>query len=275
MLGLFALITAPYFIAKLGGLGVLLKSRQAAAASLTDTGLITGNSKSTYAIVVALATVPPFLALLALWIERSRPLRVGRTSLPTLALVLALITSNALVNNPISNPRYWVLSLVLAFVIVGRHAARPVFVRGLIVVLLLSAVVVFPYLDYFRYTNHEGGQAGPLTELIHKTDYDSMAQIQDGVLFAKERGHTDGKQMLGAGLFWDRGTSGRISPRTPVLFWRPTSTFPTPTCRHLCGLRPGWTSLGWALSESWARSDMSLVDSTCTFRPLGSRDDPQ
>ena len=202
LLGLFALVTAPYFIAKLGGLGVLLTSRQAAASSLTNTGLITGTSKSTYAIVLALATVPPFLALLGLWIERSPGLRTSRSSLPTLALMLALVVSNALLNNPISNPRYWVLSIVLAFVIVGRRAARPTFVRGVIVGLLLAGVVVFPYLDYFRYTDHQGGQAGPLTELVQKTDYDSMAQIQNGVLFAKERGHTDGGQMLGAALFW-------------------------------------------------------------------------
>ena len=110
--------------------------------------------------------------------------------------------------------------------------------------LLLSAVVVFPYLDYFRYTNHEGGPQ--VREPSSSTRRTTIRWLRSRTVFClRRREVTPTESRCSArGCPGYRGTYWANKPRTPVLFWRPTSTFPTPTCRHLCGLRPGWTSLG-------------------------------
>ena len=120
----------------------------------------------------------------------------------TLCLGSGLLVVNALVNNPVSNPRYWFGTVVLGLLLGSERVQRPAVMRMFLVTVLLAFLVVFPYADRYRYTNSTQQRMSLTQSLELKGDFDSFAEIANAVSYSQERGHTDGGQVLGALGFW-------------------------------------------------------------------------
>ncbi|WP_367343319.1 hypothetical protein [Propionibacterium sp.] len=107
-----------------------------------------------------------------------------------------------LIVNPVSTPRYIFGSVALAVLAVyGLYSTVRKF-RIVAVATLIGMVVIFPAADAFRYSLDAGIiLEDPLQELTGP-DYDGFAQIVNTVQYADLEGHTGGRQMLGALLYW-------------------------------------------------------------------------
>ena len=181
-----------------GRLGAYFTSRQA----ITEVGA-TDNAQGAFLQVLLSwsLSVPAFWALLGL-------LRVPR--LPggdrwlrgvRWLLLPVLLALNAVVNNPISKPRFWVGTVVLTLLFTMPRLCRPRGFRiagaGLIAALLL----VFPYSDYFRYSDREDVAVVSLADqFINNGDYDAFQQVQTGLDYVRENGFSP-QDALGPPLF--------------------------------------------------------------------------
>ena len=119
-------------IVELGGLGVFFDSRQAISESVgTATGGPVGAaaaSQAGSALLRGFGTVPAVLALLFVtrWLVTSR---TARRRPGVLLLWCALFALNVVVNNPVSNPRYWFLTVLFALLFTA-FPRSPVMYRG-------------------------------------------------------------------------------------------------------------------------------------------------
>jgi len=190
---------SPVLFLSLGGFDVLFKNREAANAQLTDSGLYSEGSHAAGGIIISLSNAVPFVALfsLAAVLSSSPKLRRKFEIWLLLALVLAI---NVLLNNPISNPRYWFLTVVLSFVFffLGRRPRPPIL--SVAVAFIAASLVLFPLLNVFRYDVYQK-QSGLPEVFLDNTDFGAVTDIGLIVRYVDRHGHTDGKQLLGAALF--------------------------------------------------------------------------
>ncbi|MFC5063204.1 hypothetical protein [Actinomycetospora atypica] len=209
LLGVGTLVTAPGFIALLGGPRVLLADRQSVYEQLSASGLYSSASNATGGLVAVIGGVLPFVALICLAkLLVDDP--VFRRRAEAWALGVALVGLNVLMNNPISNARYWAFAIVLAFFFTWRGSARPAVLTSFVTVFALSALIVFPYLDAFRVSESTMKLYGvrtpaydqPVDFVLGKTDYASITDIAVAIRVAEHQGHTYGRQLLGAATFW-------------------------------------------------------------------------
>ncbi|WP_234347781.1 O-antigen polymerase [Streptomyces specialis] len=202
-----AYVASALLIVQLGGPSVFFASRQEISASLSEaTGAEAADStggEAGNALLRGFGTVPAMLALLFLtrWMVTSRSARRR----PSVLLPWAgLLVINAIVNNPISNPRYWFLTVLFAllFTVFPRS---PVMYRAALALGVIFALLVFPFTDRFRY-DEEGRQEVEtqswLEPLVVK-DYDQVNMFANTITYeADGNGHTYGKQVAGAALFF-------------------------------------------------------------------------
>ncbi|WP_229895993.1 hypothetical protein [Streptomyces cinerochromogenes] len=189
-----------------GGARAYFTSRQA----LHEAGLMDGSGD---AFVAALRSwslsVPAFWALLGLLhVPRApggdRVLRgVRRLLLP---LLLAL---NVVVNNPVSKPRFWFGTVLMALLFSVPRMCRPRAFRAIAATLMATVLLVFPYSDYFRYDDREQFTVVSLSaQFTANGDYDAFQQVQTGVDLARDEGFAP------------------LNALGPVLFWVPRSVWP-------------------------------------------------
>jgi hypothetical protein len=176
------LVLAVVLIPRMGGLGASFTSREALwqAEAATD---------SERTLRTWLLAVPAFWALLGLihlprrtpgdrWLRRVRWL--------LLPLLLGL---NVVVNNPISRPRFWAGTVLLVLLFSWRPLNRPRAFRITAAAITVVVLLVFPYSDYFRYSQREAIQVVSLTEqLTSNMDYDSFQQTQTGIDYVADNG---------------------------------------------------------------------------------------
>ena len=187
----------------LGGLSSLLSSRQGVSRSLEEAGLTADGSLAGAALLRGAGTVLPLVALLLL----TRRLVADRSRWRDVNLVVVwafVLVLNLVVNNPIANPRFWFLTAALAtfFVMFPRSvtAFRIVLLGGLV-----ASLVVFPYLDKFRYADGSSTVEQDLSvlELISVKDYDQTVMTASAVDYVRTGpGHTYGRQLAGSAFFW-------------------------------------------------------------------------
>ncbi|MFF3846931.1 hypothetical protein [Streptomyces sp. NPDC002328] len=181
-----------------GRLAAYFTSRQA----ITEVGAMNnGQDAFMQSLLSWSLSVPAFWALLGLLrIPRApggdRWLRGARW-----LLLPALVALNVVVNNPISKPRFWagMVLLALLFTVPRLCRTRPfrVTAAGLLAVLLF----VFPYSDYFRYSDREDVAVVSLAEQFTVNgDYDAFQQVQTGLDYAGEHGFSP-QDVLGPPLF--------------------------------------------------------------------------
>lgn len=206
VLAVGTVLLTPALVIALGGPEVLFGSRQAVADHLVRGALYTETSHVLGGALLTAANVLPFVAALAaLCLLRAR---VGpRRDLLLAALLGALVVSNLLLNNPISNARNWVLTIGIAFVIAVGFLRRPGAKVAFLALFIAGATVVFPYADAFR-TEQTGvhnslrSSSMPVDYFIGKTDYGASTDVGVTVLHVEREGHTWGRQLLGAAAFW-------------------------------------------------------------------------
>ncbi|MFG2553448.1 hypothetical protein [Streptomyces sp. NPDC048581] len=165
-----------------GGLRAFFTSRQALWQSRAE-------ADPTHALRVWALAVPAFWALVAL-VQLPRPagrdrlLRAIRwTALP------ALLVLNAIVNNPISRPRFWAGTVLLVLLFSWRRLSTPRAFRVAAAVITTAVLFAFPYSDYFRYDEREAVQVLALAEQFSTSmDYDAFQQMQTGIDYVRENG---------------------------------------------------------------------------------------
>ncbi|KUN99099.1 hypothetical protein [Streptomyces caeruleatus] len=189
-----ALVLAVVLVPLLGGWGAFFTSREA----LWRLDAATGSERT---LRIWLLSVPAFWALLGLihlpcrttgdrWLRRARWM-----------LLPLLIGLNVVVNNPISRPRFWAGTVLLALLFSWSRFNRPRAFRMTAAALTAVVLLVFPYSDYFRYSQREAVRVVSLTEqLTSNMDYDSFQQMQTGVDYVKENGFSP-SDALGPAVF--------------------------------------------------------------------------
>jgi hypothetical protein len=182
VLSALSLVLAVVLVPQLGGGAAFFTSRQALWQSEATTD--SERTLRTWTLCV-----PAFWALVGLihlprrttgdrWLRRVRWL--------LLPLLLGL---NVVVNNPISRPRFWAGTVLLVLLFTWSRFNRPRAFRITAAALTAVVLLVFPYSDYFRYSEREAVQVVSLTEqLTSNMDYDSFQQMQTGVDHVKENG---------------------------------------------------------------------------------------
>lgn len=185
------------------GLGIeaLFGSRQEVDEQLTQQGLRGAGSEVTSGLLTVFGQIPIFVALVALTVRlaREKKERTPRTK----AWWLLLLIVNLIVSNPVSSPRFWVVTVLLG-VLLALPNLRARGFRILLVGSVVGAIVVFPYADIFRYSpeNRPQVEDQSLTEVLATKDYDQVAMFANGIWWVSARGsHTEGRQLLGAALF--------------------------------------------------------------------------
>lgn len=198
VLGVLGAIVASYYIFSAGGVSAFFSSRQdlgiATAESLSSDG-----GESTRAIVASLAKVAPLAVLLAY--AHSWQWRRLKVRIPDVLIVALLAVVNVIVNNPISNPRYWFLAVMLGvfFTLVRSKTGQSVAVVSGI----LAAIVVFPVSDVTRYANpNDAVSYGSIWETIAVKDFDQFTMINNAVAYTTDAGFSLGGQIAGVLLFW-------------------------------------------------------------------------
>ncbi|CAN7327482.1 hypothetical protein [Knoellia sp. LjRoot47] len=197
-LALAGIVLAAVLVVLLGGPAAFFTSRQAISGGLrSDSG-----SNAGPAILRSFGTVPVLVGLLVTtrWL-RLDPVR--RRQVSVWALWLVLLLANAVVNNPISNPRYWFLTVAFAIMFVAV-TPRPPVVRLFMVVAVGAAILLFPFMDRFRYSDGAGPtvEASSWLDPLTIKDYDQMAMFANAISYVAEEGHTWGRQFVGALFFF-------------------------------------------------------------------------
>ena len=135
-------------------------------------------------------------------------IHVLRTREHTLAfldvvLMAALVVMNVVVNNPVSNSRYWALAVLFGLVlplIRGRKALFNLAILGG----TLASIFVFPLSDI---TRRAAGTQAPLQvdsvwTMIATKDYDQFTMLANTLGYTADHGLSWGMQALGPLLFW-------------------------------------------------------------------------
>lgn len=202
---LVALILTAGAVAYQGGVGQLFVSRFERGAALYSSS--DGGSKSIGLIIDSLQRVPVFVAFIGLLLYRlyKKRQRLGvplwlRLFLPLLA-VLVLVVSN-----PISTPRYWFGTVIVAttFIVMRwRRYSAALWVFFFIVALIF----VFPLADAFRNSTDvdlASSMEGMVLheEIVENGDFDSFQQLLNVIDFVDTEDYQYGQQILGTLGFW-------------------------------------------------------------------------
>ncbi|MER6981939.1 hypothetical protein [Streptomyces carpinensis] len=189
-----SLVLAILLIPRAGGPGVFFSSRQALEQAGAD-------GEMSKALEVSILAAPAFWALVAL-LHLPRP-RAGDRLLRAVRLLLLplFLGLNAVVNNPISRPRFWVGTVLLVLLFSWRRFSRPRAFRLAAAALAAVVLLVFPYSDYFRTDKREAIQVlSPAEQFTTNMDYDAFQQMLVGVDYVKEAGFSP-SAVLGPALF--------------------------------------------------------------------------
>lgn len=187
-----------YFISKLGGPAAFFESRERLAEQFTAAGLRSGGQASS-ALVTAFGQAPIAIVAIAWTVHYLR--NPGTIGISGRLWLIGLLALNAIVNNPISNARYWFLAIVIGL-IYSLPSMGPRVYRFSLIAAPTAALIAFPYSDYFRRIDRGPLTIGPLGETISTKDYDQAVMTANGLWYVAEHGHTWGQQLLGAIFFW-------------------------------------------------------------------------
>ncbi|MGW3008178.1 hypothetical protein ACWC9R_04965 [Streptomyces sp. NPDC001219] len=194
-----ALLLTVALIPGQGGLSAFFLSRQAAneAAAQAAPAASADRAMAAWAL-----SVPAFWALVGL-VHVPRFTAGDRTLRGLRWLLLPLLVAvNVVVNNPISQPRFWAGTVLLALLFGASWLRGPRAFRFGAAAVAAVVLVVFPYSDYFRYDKREAVQVVSLAEQFTSNgDYDAFQQIETGVDYVDTHGFTP-TAALGPPLFF-------------------------------------------------------------------------
>lgn len=202
LLVLLAFAASGYYVLKLGGPAVFFSSRQEISETVAASGVASTESNVGSAFLKGFGTVPALLALLFYTRRLVTSHRARRT--PSTVLVwVALAALNLVVNNPISNARYWFLTVLVSLLFTAFPSSASMY-RSVLAMGVVGALVLFPYADRFRY-DEEGQktvQSASVFEPLATKDYDQTVMFANTISWVDTRGHTYGRQLAGSALFF-------------------------------------------------------------------------
>ncbi|RCG26449.1 hypothetical protein DTL70_06895 [Streptomyces diacarni] len=211
-----ALACSGLLIGTLGGPAVFFSNREEIRESLGAANAEAA-SQAGSAFLRGFGTVPALLALLFLtrWLVVSRAAR-RRPLVPV--LWLAMLALNVVVNNPVSNPRYWFLTVLFSLLFTA-FPRSPVMYRAALATGVAIALVVFPFADRFRYeegTERPSRSTDSLLEPLTMKDYDQVGMVANTVTFVGSgEGHSLGRQLSGTALFFVPRSVWKDKPHDP------------------------------------------------------------
>jgi len=187
------------YIVQVGGLGVFFLSREETSEALDAINPDSGQALR--AIISAAGSVACLIALvfyIHVWRNRQRPLAAVDG-----ALTAALVVMNVIVNNPVSNSRYWTLAVVFGLLlpfIRGRKGIFNVMLAGG----ALASILVFPLSDVTRRAAGTGmaAQFDSVWNTIATKDYDQFTMLANTLGYTQDHGLSWGQQALGPLFFW-------------------------------------------------------------------------
>lgn len=194
-----AIGAALVYIVQVGGLAVFFLSREETSEALDAINPDSGQALR--AIISAAGSVACLIALIFyIHVWRNRQRRLG---LVDTALMVALAVINAVVNNPISNSRYWTLAVLFGLLlplIRGRKGIFNLMLAGGV----LASILVFPLSDVTRRAAGTGTavQFDSVWTTIATKDYDQFTMLANTLGYTQEQGLSWGYQALGAMFFW-------------------------------------------------------------------------
>ncbi|MFJ7199052.1 MULTISPECIES: hypothetical protein [unclassified Streptomyces] len=202
LLVLLAFAASGYYIVKLGGPAVFFTSRQEISASVAASGVVSGGSNVGSAFLKGFGTVPALLALL-FYTRRLVTSRRARRSPSTVLVQAGLIGLNAIVNNPVSNARYWFLTVLVSLLFTAFPSSAAMY-RSVLAAGVAGALVLFPYADRFRYdgAGYRPVESSSVFEPLATKDYDQTVMFANTITWVDTRGHTYGRQLAGSALFF-------------------------------------------------------------------------
>jgi hypothetical protein len=202
LLTLAAFAAGALLIVKLGGPAVFFSSRQEIIASVEDAGISGDGSQAGQALLRGFGTVPPLIALLVYtrWLVTSRR---ARRTWSVVATFGALALLNLIVNNPISNPRYWFLTVMFALLFTVFPISAAMY-RASLTLGVVVALLIFPFADRFRYDEHNTRrvETSSFLEPLALKDYDQVGMFANTITYVESgHGHSYGYQTAGSLLF--------------------------------------------------------------------------
>ncbi|MEE1747647.1 hypothetical protein [Streptomyces sp. JV184] len=202
LLVLLAFVASGYYILKLGGPAVFITSRQEISASVAASGVVSGQSNVGSAFLKGFGTVPALLALL-FCTRRLVTSRRARRSPSTVLVWTGLIALNTIVNNPLSNARYWFLTVLVSLLFTAFPSSAAMY-RSVLATGVVGALVLFPYADRFRYDDagYRPVDSSSVFEPLATKDYDQMVMFANTITWVDAHGHTYGRQLAGSALFF-------------------------------------------------------------------------
>ncbi|MFD7028031.1 hypothetical protein ACFWAR_08375 [Streptomyces sp. NPDC059917] len=201
LLTLLAFLGSAALIVKLGGPAVFFSSRQEIIAGIQEAGVST-DGQAGQAFLRGFGTVPALLALLCYtrWLVTSVHAR-RRPSV--IAVWGALAVLNIIVNNPISNPRYWFLTVMFSLLFTVFPVSAAMY-RAALSMAVVVALLVFPFADRFRYDekNYKPVETTSFLEPMALKDYDQIGMFANTITFSNSGpGHFYGRQLAGSIFF--------------------------------------------------------------------------
>lgn len=202
LLVLLAFAASGYYVLKLGGPAVFFSSRQEISASVAESGVVSGGSNVGSAFLKGFGTVPALLALL-FFTRRLVTSRRARRAPSTVLVWFTLLIVNLVVNNPISNARYWFLTVLVSFLFTAFPSSAAMY-RSVLATGVIGALVLFPYADRFRYddSGYRPVQSSSVFEPLATKDYDQTVMFANTISWVDTRGHTYGRQLAGSAFFF-------------------------------------------------------------------------
>ncbi|MFD3326168.1 hypothetical protein [Streptomyces sp. NPDC058701] len=190
------------FVMKLGGPAVFFSSRQEIIAGIEEAGVSNGDGQAGQALLRGFGTVPALLSLLLYtrWLITSK---FARRKVSIIVTWSALAALNLVVNNPISNPRYWFLTVMFALLFTVFPVSAAMY-RVALSMAVVIALLVFPFADRFRYDekNYKPVETTSFLEPMALKDYDQIGMFANTITYAQSGpGHSYGRQLAGSVLF--------------------------------------------------------------------------
>lgn len=202
VLTLVGLGSTAVLVLLVGGPDAFLSSRQSLSEASRAAGLGGDAGNSINALVFGMGQVPIVVCMLVYtrWLVLSAEAR--RNALLVISWCL-LVVANLVVNNPLSQARYWFLTIAFATIFVAFPRSMAVYRLSLLGG-VLAALLVFPFADRFRYdeSGYRPLETSSWLETLTVKDYDQTAMFANGVQYVADQGHTLGGQALGALFFW-------------------------------------------------------------------------
>ena len=205
MFSLAALASGLVYIIQVKGPAVFFLSRQEAGEALDAINPDSGDALR--AIISGAGSVTNLCAL----IFYMHVVRTRKQSMVFLDVILmaALVAMNVIVNNPISNSRYWTLAVLFGLVMPLIRGRKALF-NVAILAGTFASILIFPLSDISRRAAGTGTplQVDSVWTMIATKDYDQFTMLANTLGYTADYGFSWGMQAIGPLFFW-----------VPRVFW--------------------------------------------------------